>query len=119
MKLTNVFAEVAPNCNRRDFLRRAGMGFGTLALAGLLDQQGLLNASAQTDGRTLNPMAPRPGHFPARARAVIWLFINGGPSHVDTWDYKPELERRDGQEIPDFDRNTGFFRLLAQRSRYR
>jgi hypothetical protein len=94
--------------SRREFLRRAGMGLGTLALAGLLDRQGFLGAEA-SDERSLHPLAPRSGHFPGTAHAVIWLFINGGPSHVDTWDYKPELERRDGQELPGFDRNTGFF----------
>jgi hypothetical protein len=64
------------------------------------------------DGPALapNPLAPHPGHHAARAKSVIWLFINGGPSHVDTWDYKPELERRDGQDLTGFDRNTGFFR---------
>jgi hypothetical protein len=93
--------------SRRDFLRRGGAGFGMLALAGLLDQQRLLATGGED--RQLHPMAARRGHFSARARAVIWLFINGGPSHVDTWDYKPELERRDGQELPGFDRNTGFF----------
>jgi len=92
--------------SRRDFLRCAGMGLGTLALAGLLDQQGL---RAAEDERNLHPLAPRAGHFGGKARAVIWLFINGGPSHVDTWDYKPELERRDGQELPGFDRTHGFF----------
>jgi hypothetical protein len=96
-----------PPClgSRRDFLCRAGMGFGTLALAGLLDRQGLL----ADEPRQLHPLVPRPSHFPARAKAVIWLFINGGPSHVDTWDYKPELERRDGVALQGFDNNTGFF----------
>jgi hypothetical protein len=91
---------------RRQFLGRAGMGAGSLALAAMLRQQGLLAAD---DERRLNPLAARPAHFPGKARAVIWLFINGGPSHVDTWDYKPELQRRDGQELRGFDRNTGFF----------
>jgi hypothetical protein len=97
--------------SRRAFLQRAGVGFGVVALAGLLDKQGLLTGAAEAggDNRLLHPLAPRPAHFPARARAVIWLFINGGPSHVDTWDYKPELERCDGQELRGFDRNTGFF----------
>jgi hypothetical protein len=92
---------------RRDFLRRTGGSFGMLALTGLLEQQGLL-ASADA-GRGLHPLAPRPAHFPAKARSVIWLFMNGGPSHVDTWDYKPELEKRDGQELKGFDKTTGFF----------
>jgi hypothetical protein len=92
---------------RRDFFRRAGGGFGLLALAGLLDQQGMLGAT-ETD-RNLHPLAPRRSHFPAKAKAVIWLFMNGGPSQVDTWDYKPELEKCDGQELKGFDPKTGFF----------
>jgi hypothetical protein len=93
--------------SRRAFLRRAGMGLGTLALRSLLDRHGLLGQA--TDERQLHPLAPRPAHFAAKAKAVIWLFINGGPSHVDTWDYKPELERRDGVALAGFDQNTGFF----------
>ena len=98
-----------PPCyaTRRDFLRRAGCGFGALALAGLLQQERLLG---QPTPLAANPMAPHAGHHGARAKSVIWLFINGGPSHVDTWDYKPELERRNGQELVGFDQNTGFFR---------
>ena len=51
----------------------------------------------------------REPHFPAKAKSVIWLFMNGGPSQVDTWDYKPELDKRDGQPLAGFDKNTGFF----------
>jgi len=54
-------------------------------------------------------MAPRQSHFPSQAKNVIWLFMNGGPSQVDTWDYKPALERYDGQELKGFDKTTGFF----------
>src|ERR1051325_3305583 len=94
--------------SRREFLSRVGGGFGTLALTGLLQQEGAL---AQWRGPDpARPLAPRSGHHPAKAKNIIWLFINGGPSHVDTWDYKPELQRRDGQELAGFDRNTGFFR---------
>src|SRR5262245_36759519 len=75
--------------SRRHFLRRAGNGFGLLALAGLLENQGLLGAAEMP----VNPLAPRKAHFAAKAKSVIWLFMNGGPSHVDTWDYKPELEK--------------------------
>jgi len=93
--------------SRREFLRRTGGGFGLLALAGLLDQQGLLpRAHADT---AVNPLAPRQPHFASKAKSVIWLFMNGGPSHVDTWDYKPDLVRRDGQRLQNFDQNTGFF----------
>ncbi|MFN3485216.1 MAG: DUF1501 domain-containing protein [Planctomycetota bacterium] len=91
--------------SRRELLARAGGGIGILALADLLKQEGLL---AQP-GPSRDPLAPRAPHFPARAKAVIWIFINGGPSHVDTWDYKPELKRRDGQELAGFNKFTGFF----------
>src|SRR4051794_23115401 len=78
--------------SRRDFLRRAGGGFGMLALASLLDGAGLLApAASRTEGTPVNPLAPRPPHMPARARSVIFLFMSGGPSHVDLFDPKPEL----------------------------
>jgi hypothetical protein len=102
--------------SRREMLRRAGGGLGLLGLACLLGDEGLLEASARAGGlgdRALDPMAPRLPHFRARAQRVIWIFINGGPSHVDTWDYKPALAKWDGKSIRDFDPNfkntTGFF----------
>jgi hypothetical protein len=67
----------------------------------LLADEGLLDGG--------DPLAPRKGHFGGKAKSVIWLFINGGPSQVDTWDYKPELEKMDGKELNGFDKNTGFF----------
>ena len=93
----------SPCCSRRNFLHTAGSGFGMLALAGLLNEQGFA-ADAPKD-----PLAPHPPHFPAKAKSVIWLFMNGGQSQVDTWDYKPELEKQDGKELSGFDKNTGFF----------
>ncbi len=103
----HLFASPSPAYpTRRSFLRRAGNGLGILALAGLLDQKGLLAAE---EDRSLNPLAPRPPNFPAKAKSVIWLFMNGGPSQVDTWDYKPELEKQDGKELKGFDKATGFF----------
>ena len=86
---------------RRELFRRAGAGFGMLALNELLAGTGLASAR--------NPLAAKTPHFPPRAKSIIWLFMNGGPSHVDTWDYKPELQKRDGQPLPDFDPKTGFF----------
>ena len=88
---------------RREFLARTGSGFGLLALAGLLGQDESRACSPP------NPLATRPSHFPARARSVIWLFMNGGPSHVDTWDHKPELTKRSGQTLRGFNDETGFF----------
>jgi hypothetical protein len=81
----------AMSMTRRDMLRTAGAGFGYLALRGLLAE-----AAAQERG----PLAPRPGHHHARARRVIFLFMHGGPSHLDTFDYKPRLQRDDGRELP-------------------
>ena len=95
--------------SRREFLRRAGNGFGLLALAGLLDQERLRAQPPTAAEAYLHPLAAKSPHFPAKAKSVIWLFMNGGPSHVDTWDYKPELTKRDGQELKGFDKNTGFF----------
>lgn len=94
--------------DRRTLLTRCGGGLGMLALTSLLEQEGLLANEASTPA-ALNPLAPKPAHFAAKAKAVIWIFINGGHSQVDTWDYKPELIKRDGQELPGFDRSTGFF----------
>ena len=96
--------------SRREAIKRAGAGFGLLALASLLRDDGLLLPSAYGGEVTpANPLAPRRPHFAAKAKSVIWLFINGGPSQVDTWDYKPELEKRDGVKLDNFDKFTGFF----------
>jgi hypothetical protein len=83
---------------RREFLRRSGVGRGTLALAGVLaDDSNRL--SAAPDGHP-DPMHPRPPHFAPRAKAVIHLFLNGGPSHVDTFDPKPALDKHHGKTLP-------------------
>jgi hypothetical protein len=81
--------------NRRHFLERAGAGFGSVALAHLMSREGL----SGSEPRAAGPLAPRPVHIPAKARSVIWLFMEGAPSSVDTFDPKPELTRRDGQKI--------------------
>src|SRR4051794_24825242 len=88
--------------SRRELLSRAGGGAGMLALAALLAEEGLLTSTSAADSAKasdpkLNPLAPRVAHFPAKAKSVIWLFMNGGPSQVDTWDYKPTLEKLDGK----------------------
>ena len=80
--------------SRREFLARSAVGFGGLALAGLLSE-----ASAAT-GSHANPLAPRPGHLPARAKRIIFLFMKGGPSQLDTFDYKPLLQRDHGKPLP-------------------
>jgi hypothetical protein len=90
--------------NRRHFLQRAGAGFGSVALGHLLASQGLLAGETAA-----NPLAPRPGHFPAKAKSIIWLFMEGAPSAVDIFDPKPELTKRDGQtiQIDVFNGNPG------------
>ena len=104
-----------PSLSRRELLAKAGCGLGMLGLTGLLHDEGLLGSSAQAaDERTLNPMAPQAAHFTARAKRVIWIFVNGGHSHVDTWDYKPALTKWSGKSINEFDSSftntTGFFK---------
>src|SRR3954452_15962486 len=93
---------------RRDLLRKSGMGFGALALSALLAEEAEARAPGQGAGgtghgvrtRTPNPLAPRAPHFPPRAKAVIFLYRVGGPSHIETFDPKPELDRLDGQQMP-------------------
>jgi hypothetical protein len=103
MTMPHFFAPPSPAfASRREFLARAGGGCGLLALASML-------AEAESTGGYVNPLAAKGSHFHAKAKSVIWLFMNGGPSQVDTWDYKPELEKRDGKELKGFDKNTGFF----------
>lgn len=79
--------------DRRQWLRTTACGFGSLALAGLC-------AKSRADGgRVINPLAEKPPMFPARVKRVIFLFMAGGPSHVDTFDYKPTLEKYHGQKF--------------------
>ncbi len=85
---------------RRDLLRRSGMGFASLGLAGLLASEGMLTSEARAAANSINPLAPRGPHFPAKAKRVIHLFMNGGPSHVDTFDPKPALAKYAGQRLP-------------------
>ena len=88
--------------SRRRFLERAGGGFGMAALASLLKQDRLLgNEITHHAPRTTNPLAPQTTHFVPRAKRVIFLFMSGGPSHVDLWEPKPELVRLAGQPIPE------------------
>ena len=83
---------------RRDFLLRSGAGFGGLALLDLLKGSSLQAAMAET--RPANPLAPKAGQFPAKAKSVIFLFMEGGPSQMDTFDPKPLLAELAGKPIP-------------------
>ena len=87
---------------RRELLRQSGVGFGLLGLSALADDALVDNALANDakTARKSSPLAVRPAHFPARAKRVIFLFMNGGPSHVDTFDPKPELKKQEGKPGP-------------------
>src|SRR4051794_32820224 len=78
---------------RRHFFARCGVGLGSTALASLLNE-GRARASA-------DPLAPKPGHFAPRAKSVIYLFMAGGPSQLELFDFKPELQKRHDQPIPE------------------
>jgi hypothetical protein len=80
--------------SRRDFLMHAGSGLGALALGTMLSQDGLLGAPPP------DPLRPKQPHFKPTAKSVIWLFMEGGPSHIDIFDPKPALEKMAGQPMP-------------------
>lgn len=89
---------------RREMLWESGAGFGSVALTGMLSGGGYFDGSLEAaDGSGLakaaNPMAPKPAHHQPKAKAVIFLFMYGGPSHMDTFDYKPALYPLDGKTI--------------------
>jgi hypothetical protein len=91
---------------RRHFFGRCGIGLGTMALGSLLGESvrsaEAPNASSPVAGsRASHPLAPRPGHLPPRARSVIYLFMAGGPSQLELFDYKPKLQDHSGQPIPE------------------
>ena len=83
--------------SRRELLQRSGCGLGALGLGALMSEAGLLGAAAHA---AANPMAARPPQFPVKAKHVIHVFCNGGPSHVDTFDPKPKLTEFHGRELP-------------------
>jgi hypothetical protein len=86
-----------PITNRRDFLATAGGGFGAVACSALLAADGYASSGSVEP----KPLAPKPSHHPARAKQVIYLFMHGGPSHVDLFDPKPDLIKYAGQPLPE------------------
>ena len=87
-------ARLRSNCgvgiSRRRMLQTSAVGFGNLALAAMLGEEAAGNDS----------LSPQPTHFPGRAKRVIFLFMKGGPSHLDSFDYKPQLQKDDGKPLP-------------------
>jgi hypothetical protein len=86
--------------SRRQTLMQAGFGMGSLALGGLLSDLGLTSAAAAEAAANLSPLAPRAPQFPGKAKRVIHLFMNGGPSQIDTFDPKPLLKKFHGKSLP-------------------
>jgi hypothetical protein len=108
--------------SRRDFLTRAGGGMGLLALLSLLQGEG----KADEAESPANPLAPREPHFKPTAKSVIWFFLDGGPSHIDLFDPKPELTKLHGKPLPDtFPRpvtamgRTAYTPLLASKRKFK
>ncbi len=85
---------------RREFLNRCGLGFGAIGLGALMGQLGLTPSAQATGSAATNPLLPRGPHFTGRAKRVIHIFANGGPSHVDTFDPKPLLDKYHGKPLP-------------------
>ena len=85
--------------SRRHFFSRCAMGLGSIALASMLDRSRL--HAAITPGPLTDPMAPQSPHFAPRAKNIIYLFMAGGPSQLDLFDYKPRLISLNGQPIPE------------------
>ena len=85
--------------SRRQFLWQMGAGFAGLALTAMLDGDGFFTRNARAAEVDFNPLLPRPPHFRAKAKSCIFLFMYGGPSQMDMFDYKPELQKRDGQSV--------------------
>src|SRR6185437_11198125 len=86
-----------PRMTRRQMLCSMGNGFGALGLTSVLASEGVLGSVARAASSANNPLAPKAPHFPPRAKRVIFLFMNGGPSQVDTFDPKPALVKYAGQ----------------------
>ena len=95
-----------PALSRREFLARAGTGFGSLALSFMLAQEALAETKAGGKGH-YNPLAPKAPMFPAKAKSVIFLFMYGGPSQVDTFDPKPDLDKYHGKSMSTALQNVG------------
>ncbi len=87
--------------SRRDFLTTSASGIGTLALASMLQQDGLLAAESSLALRAGDPLAPRPAHFAPKAKSCICIYLEGAPSQIDLFDPKPKLNELDGQKLPE------------------
>ncbi|HWD18667.1 MAG TPA: DUF1501 domain-containing protein [Verrucomicrobiae bacterium] len=86
---------------RRQFLGKCGLSLGAIALASLMRADAALGGVVSSPGAVINPMLPKLPHFAPKAKSVIFLFMVGGPSHLDMFDYKPALNQRQGEPVPE------------------
>src|SRR5262245_20425623 len=93
---------------RREFIWQAGGGFVGTALTYLLAQDGFLSQGRAAEGTKASLLSPKAAHFAPKAKNCIFLFMYGGPSHVDLFDPKPELTKRDGQPMPALESDPRF-----------
>ena len=105
--------------SRREMLARCGTGIGTIALAGVLADAHGRPPVAHAPGTAIDPLAPKTPHFPAKAKHVVHLFMNGGPSQVDTFDPKPLLDKYHGKPLPTGNLRTERKTGAAMRSPYK
>ncbi len=84
------------NLSRRQILRTTGAGFGALALAGMLAER---SRAAEDSGKQAGPLVPKAPHFAAKAKRIIFLFLEGAFSQLDTWEYKPALQAGMGKPV--------------------
>jgi hypothetical protein len=85
--------------SRREFLIKSGIGLGAAALSGFVPGAGYISAASAAE--LIDPLAPKEPHFPAKVKTVIWLHMDGAPSTLDLFDYKPELQKLAGKPIPE------------------
>src|SRR5262245_30874413 len=93
--------EALRRITRRHFFRDAGLGLGSVALAGLLEREGWAAGAATPPAAARSALSPKPAHFAPKAKRIIYLFMAGAPSHLDLLDYKPKLVELSGQPIPE------------------
>src|SRR6188474_505499 len=98
-KSEHLFESYRKEITRRWFFKECGVGLGAAALASLLGAESALGAPKASDG--VNPLAPRKPHFAPKAKRVIYLFMAGAPSHLELFDYKPQLEKFSGTLPPE------------------
>ena len=100
MNQMNPYSPASPAFDRRQMLKRFANGFGMMALAGILADEAHASEDRPSLGASINPLTIREPHFPPKAKRIIFLFMSGGPSHVDTFDPKPRLAKDNGKPLP-------------------